>query len=152
MSPSADTIAICPQCEKLNRVPFENPVGHQQNSKPVCGSCGSPLPIHHGVQQVSLKSLTALSQKTSRPIVVDFWAPWCGPCRMFAPTFEQGAKQLAGQAIFVKLNTEEHPDAGQKFGIRSIPTLAVWHQGKEKNRVSGALPLPDLLKFVQSSA
>jgi thioredoxin 2 len=148
----ATTIAICPSCEKLNRVPLDRVSSEADPLKPVCGSCGTALPVHHGVQQVSLRTLTSLAQKTSTPIVIDFWAPWCGPCRMFAPTFEQGAKQMAGQAIFVKLNTEEHPDAGQQFGIRSIPTLAVWKQGKEKNRVSGALPLPDLLRFVQSSS
>ena len=81
-------------------------------------------------------------------MVVDFWAPWCGPCRGFAPTFIEAASRLKSRLVFGKVDTEANPSAGQKFGIKGIPTLIVFHHGKEASRISGALPLDEFESWV----
>ena len=81
-------------------------------------------------------------------MVVDFWAPWCGPCLGFAPTFLATARRLKGRVVFGKVDTEAHPDAGQKFGVRGIPTLVAFLKGHEVNRISGALPIDEFTKWV----
>lgn len=118
------------------------------NAVPICGGCKAELPLHDGVQDICSKALTKLLRSADRPIVVDFWAPWCGPYRAFAPTFKTAAAELARQFIFAKLNTEEFPDASQSFQIRGIPTLIVFNSGKEVDRQSGAMPLPMLKEYL----
>lgn len=131
----------CPHCRQRNRVPVEK-LGQSVN----CGKCHDPLlnaPVD--VDAASLKELIASS---AVPVLVDFWAPWCGPCRMFAPTFKSAAGKFGGSVVFAKLDTEAHPSVGQQFNIRSIPTLAAFLHGEELGRVSGALPAGELEKLV----
>lgn len=137
--------SICPSCDGVNRVPFASPEG----KAPVCGRCKQDLLFHHGINEVSASQLTKLIKKSPLPVVVDFWAPWCGPCRNFAPVFEESALRLAGTVVFAKLNTEAHPFAGDAYRIRSIPTLAIFRNGLESARQTGALPMEHFLSWIQ---
>lgn len=140
-----DTLAICPKCSSLNRVDLVRAA----SVVPICGKCRADLPLKDGIQELGGPALLKLIEKSSRPVVVDFWAPWCGPCRAFAPTYAQAAKELGSKVVFVKLNTEAHPDAGAGFEIKSIPTLAVFKNGREQDRQSGAMPLATLLEYLR---
>ena len=133
-----NTLVICPKCEKLNRVTLVE----ASKAVPICGNCKTVLPLHHGVQDINGLALAKLVTIANRPVIVDFWAEWCGPCKAFAPTFMAAAQQLGGQIIFAKLNTEAFPEAAQKYQIRGIPTLIVFKNGVEVDRQSGAMPLP----------
>lgn len=140
------TLTPCPKCHKLNRVPVDG------GKTPVCGACKSELQTHGAISEVSAASLSTLVQKSPLPVVVDFWAPWCGPCRAFAPTFEQVGRELAGQVVFAKLNTEAQPSAGAEYSIRSIPTLIFFQGGQERNRQSGAFPAQALRDWIKQHA
>ena len=135
-------IISCPHCGALNRVPDD-----KLNSNPTCGKCKQPLFTGQPVEMTGDQFIKAL-QKTDLPLVVDFWAPWCGPCKMFAPTFAQAAAQIEPRARFVKINTETEQQVAAQFGIRSIPTLAIFKNGQEVNRISGALSLPQFTQWV----
>lgn len=141
------TYSVCEKCSGLNRVAFSFPDG----KAPVCGRCKNSLTLHNGVNDLTASSLETLSNKSPLPIVVDFWAPWCGPCRSFAPTFIDAANRLKNRIVFGKIDTEANPDAGQKFSIKGIPTLVLFYRGQEINRISGALPIDAFLGWVHQS-
>lgn len=132
----------CPNCLATNRLPDE-----RLTDKPNCGKCkkllfaGKPMELHPG-------NVAATMDNNDIPIVVDCWAPWCGPCRSFAPVFEQAAAQLEPKARFAKLNTEAVPSIAQRWRIQSIPTLMVFKDGKEVARMSGAMPLPQFKQWL----
>ncbi len=131
----------CPHCHKTNRIPDE-----RLADEPVCGACGKAL--FGGVHAVGATELTALMAQTSLPVMIDFWAPWCGPCLGFAPTYAAAAQKFGGKLIFVKVDTEANQDLGARFNIRSIPTLAVFKGSQELGRVSGALPAKQLEEMI----
>jgi len=137
------TWVACMSCGAVNRVPSDRVDEH-----PKCGSCKSGLPIHGSLIDQNSKSLPNLIRTADKPIVVDFWAPWCGPCVSFAPTFETASKQFGKDFIFVKVNTESDPNAGGLYGVRGIPTLVVFAQGKELQRISGALPAAQFAQWL----
>lgn len=139
-----NTLVVCPQCEKLNRVALEKAA----KSLPICGNCKVELQLHDGVQEISTSSLNKLIRLSDRPIVVDFWANWCGPCKVFAPTFIEASKRMGGQMVFAKMDTEKYPSVNQAFQIRGIPTLIVFNKGVEISRQSGAIGLPQLLNYL----
>jgi thioredoxin 2 len=141
------TYAPCPSCNRLNRISLEQSAAKE----PICGGCKSSLHVHFGIVEVSGTGLRALVEKSPLPVVCDFWAPWCGPCKSFAPVFQQAARLYEGKIVFAKLNTEQHQLAGEAFRVRSIPTLIAFGGGLERNRISGALPLDSFREWLDSS-
>lgn len=130
--------AVCPHCGKTNRLPRERaPEG------PDCGACGRPLFPGKPVELTDA-GFDAYLSRTGLPVVVDFWATWCGPCRMMAPQFEQAAREMAGKVQFAKVDTDANPGLAQRYGIRSIPTVALFEGGRETRRVSGAMSAAQL--------
>ncbi|MDO9365183.1 MAG: thioredoxin TrxC [Methylotenera sp.] len=139
----------CPHCNKENRFPID-----KLGAAPKCGVChqgliSAPLVLN----QANIDEL--LAQKLL-PVLIDFWAPWCGPCKMFAPTFRASAAKFADKVVYAKVDTEAEQMLGAKYNIRSIPTLVYFWQGKELGRVSGALPPAELdqltLQLIQLSS
>ena len=131
----------CPHCHKTNRIPDE-----RLGDDPVCGACAKP--ILSGVHPVEAKSLASLLSQADLPVIIDFWAPWCGPCVGFAPTFAAAALKFGGKLAFVKVDTEANQDLGARYNIRSIPTLAVFKGAQDLGRVSGALPPRQLEELI----
>lgn len=142
------TYAPCRACGAVNRVRLDS-VEHR---KAICSRCREGLPVHGSVVDVPGPHLQKLARASSLPVVVDAWAAWCGPCRAFAPVFEATAKDLAGRAVFAKLNTEEHAQTAAQLGIRGIPTLVAFKDGVEIGRVSGAMPPAAFRKWLKDVA
>ncbi len=139
-------ITICPSCGGLNRIAED-----KLFSKPNCGKCKEPVFTGKPVE-MSGKQLLRAIDKTDQTLVIDFWAPWCGPCKSFAPTYSQAANQLEPQVRLIKINTEAEQEVSAKFNIRSIPTLAIFKNGKEVARQSGAMDLTGFINWVKNNS
>ena len=129
----------CAHCGAVNRLSAD-----RLADDPDCGRCHRALLDGQPVELSDL-NFDAFVRQTTLPVLVDFWAPWCGPCRQMAPQFEAAARQLKGRALLVKINSDDSPQASAKFAIRSIPTLVRLQAGAELRRQSGALPLAQIV-------
>ena len=136
---------VCPHCNATNRVPSD-----KLQAELNCGICHASLLNAHP-DNLGEAAFNAQLAKSDLPMVVDFWAPWCGPCRMMAPAYEKVSQDLHGRARFVKVNTEDEQGLAAKFNIRSIPTLAVFAGGREIARQPGAMSAPDLARWVSAA-
>ena len=134
----------CPHCQKLNRLPFSRigQAGH-------CGGCKAELPYPSAPVEIeSARTFQALVAGATLPVLVDFWAPWCGPCQMVAPEVARLASLVAGEALVVKVDTESQPDLGAALRIRSIPTFVVFAGGREIQRTSGGMRAEQLRALI----
>lgn len=139
---SAPALIPCPACNGLNRIPSE-----RLGDAPRCGRCKSPVLPN---APITLNQASFAAQlKGDLPLLVDVWADWCGPCKAFAPVFDQAARQLAGRVRLGKLDSQAEQGLAGQLGIRSIPTLILFQDGREVARQSGALALPQLRAWLQ---
>jgi len=142
---STGVILSCAACGRANRLSFATlrKVARCGQCKATVGPVGVPVEITDGVL------FEAASSSSAIPLIVDFWAPWCGPCKMVAPELERAAREAAGDFLVVKVNTDQVSDVAARFRISSIPTLAVVFQGHELDRLAGARPAADIVAFAQ---
>ena len=139
--PSDPIQVACPACLTANRVPAA-----RLGEDPKCGKCGAAL-LPEAPLELAESEFDDFVRRTELPVIADFWAPWCGPCRAMAPHFERAAQQLKDQVRLVKVNTEDAPGLAARMGIRAIPTIALFRNGVEVKRVSGALDAAALVRW-----
>ncbi|BAZ94035.1 thiol reductase thioredoxin [Thiohalobacter sp. COW1] len=134
---------VCPHCQSVNRIP-----SMRLGEGPKCGKCHRPLFTGEPVD-LTQAGFQKQFERSDIPLLVDFWAPWCGPCKMMAPQFTQAARQLEPQLRLAKVNTEVEQSLAAHFGIRSIPTLALFARGRELARQPGAMGAADIVRWVK---
>jgi thioredoxin 2 len=138
----SDELVTCPSCGRRNRVPSA------ASGVPHCGNCHRPLPW---IANAGDDTFAEVAEAAALPVIVDLWAPWCGPCRMVSPALEQLATDLAGRIKLVKVNVDDSPKLQQRFGVQAIPTLMVLRDGQVVTRQAGALPPAALRAWVDEA-
>jgi len=147
MSATSETQVIaCSSCGTKNRVPLGKV---EAGLEPVCGKCKQPLSVSAHPITLTDGNFAEVVERSPMPALVDMWAEWCGPCRMIAPAIEQLVTELAGRVIVGKMNIDENPATPSRFGVRSIPTLLVFKDGREVDRLVGAMPKQEILRRLQ---
>ena len=136
----------CPVCGATNRVPVDQIA---RGKKAVCGRCKTPLPMPAAPVTVTDASFAAEVERSPLPVLVDMWAPWCGPCRTIAPMIDELATEMAGRVRFAKMNVDDNPATSSRFAVRSIPTLLVLKDGREVDRIIGVRPKSEIAKRLE---
>jgi thioredoxin 2 len=136
----------CPVCGATNRVPQEKTA---QGLQPVCGRCKAPLSVSYKPVTVTDATFAAEVERSPLPVLLDLWAPWCGPCQMLAPVLEELATEMAGRVRVAKLNVDENPAIATRFNVRGIPTLLVLKAGQEVDRIVGVQPKAEIARRLQ---
>jgi thioredoxin 2 len=144
---SKGVVTTCSSCGQRNRMAYS-----RLRAETRCGKCHTSItPPGEPIETPDAATFDAALAQSDLPIVVDFWAPWCGPCRMVAPELAKVASRHAGDYLILKVNTDAIPELGERFNIRSIPTMALFDGGREVARTAGARPAADIEAFIESS-
>ena len=138
------TFTVCPHCDGLNKLQSDKALSTQ----PVCGKCAKALDLHGLVSNVSTKNFERILSKSDVPVIVDFWASWCGPCQMYGPEYEKASKDA--NAVYLKVNTETEQQLSAKLGVRGIPCTIIFKNGQEVKRQAGAMNAAQVKSLLQS--
>ena len=146
--PLAEPLQLqCPACGATNRVQRDK---LESGLQPVCGRCKQPLPSAAGPLTVTDATFESEVERSTLPVLVDMWAPWCGPCRVIAPALDELAREMAGRLRIAKLNVDENPETSRRFDIRSIPALIFFKDGREVERMLGARPKTEIARRLEA--
>ena len=143
---SETSLIRCPSCGAVNRVPQAKIA---QGLRPTCGSCKTSLPAASQPVIVTDATFASVVERSPFPVLLDMWAEWCGPCRMVAPVIDELAGTMAGQVRVAKLNVDENPATAARFAVQSIPTLLVFKEGREVDRIVGVQPKPEIVRRLE---